>query len=108
MVAGIDRWVGCIVGGVVVTVYFSAGGLLTAAWVNVVQLAVLFAGFVVVFPLTLNEIGGWSFVVEATRDIEGYWSPLAGRRVRLVLSRDAGPSLYRVAVTFPEGVRRAR
>ena len=60
VVTGIDRWVGCMVGGVVVTVYFSAGGLLTTVWVNVLQQAVLLSGFVVVFPLTLNEIGGWS------------------------------------------------
>ena len=31
--------VGCAIGGVVITVYFAAGGLLTSAWVNVVQLA---------------------------------------------------------------------
>ena len=78
VVTGIDRWVGCMVGGVVVTVYFSAGGLLTTVWVNVLQLAVLLSGFVVVFPLTLNEIGGWSQVVAFTQHIEGYWSPWQG------------------------------
>ena len=78
VVTGIDRWVGCIVGGVVVTVYFSAGGLLTAVWVNVLQLAVLLTGFVVVFPLVLSEIGGWRVVVAATQEIEGYWSPWRG------------------------------
>ena len=58
VITGLDRWVGCIIGGVVVTVYFSAGGLLTSVWVNVLQLGVLLTGFVVVFPLTLSEIGG--------------------------------------------------
>ena len=78
VITNIDRWIGCIIGGVVVTVYFSAGGLLTAVWVNVLQLGVLLAGFVVVFPLTLNEIGGWGPVVAATQDIEGFWNMWQG------------------------------
>ena len=30
--------VGCVIGGLLITIYFTAGGLLTSAWVNVVQL----------------------------------------------------------------------
>ena len=74
VVTGVDRWVGCVIGGLVVTVYFTAGGLLTAAWLNVVQLVVLLTGFVVVFPLTLHAVGGWDPVITATQGIEGYWS----------------------------------
>src|SRR5690242_2857709 len=44
-VTAAPAWVGCVIGGVVITVYFSAGGLLTSAWVNVVQLTVKVAGF---------------------------------------------------------------
>src|SRR4051812_15402924 len=33
VVAGIPKAAGCIVGGLIVTVYFTAGGLLTSAWV---------------------------------------------------------------------------
>ena len=40
-VLGAPRWVGALLGGIVMTAYFSAGGLLTSAWVNVVQLVVL-------------------------------------------------------------------
>ena len=36
---------GCLVAGLVMTTYFVAGGLLSSAWVNLVQLVVLFAGF---------------------------------------------------------------
>jgi SSS family solute:Na+ symporter len=78
VVAGVDRWIGCVLGGLVVTVYFTAGGLLTAVWVNVVQLLVLLVGFVVVLPLALSEVGGWSQVVTATQGIEGYWNPWKG------------------------------
>ena len=33
-VSGLEPWVGSVVGGVVVTVYFTAGGLLTSVRVN--------------------------------------------------------------------------
>src|SRR5438477_4976418 len=36
VVAGVRFAVGCAIGGAVITVYFTAGGLLPAAWVNVV------------------------------------------------------------------------
>ncbi|MYI74488.1 MAG: sodium:solute symporter family protein [Acidobacteria bacterium] len=78
VVTGMDRWAGCVLGGLVVTVYFTAGGLLTAAWVNVVQLAVLLAGFTVVLPLALVEAGGLGQVMTATADLEGYWNPWQG------------------------------
>ena len=78
VVAGVDRWVGCVIAGLVVTVYFTAGGLLTSAWVNVVQLAVLLGGFVVVVPLALTGVGGWESVVAATSDLDDYWNPWQG------------------------------
>ena len=78
VVTGMDRWAGCVLGGLVVTVYFTAGGLLTAAWVNVAQLAVLLAGFAVVLPLALAEAGGLGQVLAATADIEDYWNPWRG------------------------------
>ena len=38
VVAGVPKSIGCILGGLLITVYFAAGGLLTSAYVNVVQL----------------------------------------------------------------------
>jgi SSS family solute:Na+ symporter len=38
VVAGIPKVAGCLIGGGVMIVYFAAGGLLTSAWVNLVQL----------------------------------------------------------------------
>ena len=74
VVVGIPTWAGCAIGGFVVTVYFTAGGLLTSAWVNAVQLVVLLAGFVIVLPLAIGDVGGWTEVVERTRAIDGYWN----------------------------------
>ncbi|MEE2638854.1 MAG: sodium:solute symporter family protein [Acidobacteriota bacterium] len=73
-VSGLDPWVGSLIGGVVVTVYFTAGGLLTSVMVNAVQLTVLLAGFLIVSPIILASVGGLSHVIAETRDIDGYWS----------------------------------
>ena len=58
-VATVPPWLGCAIGGAVITVYFAAGGLLTSAWVNVVQLMVKLGGFAVALPLVLSAAGGW-------------------------------------------------
>ena len=60
VVAGVPKPVGCAIGGVVITVYFAAGGLLTSAWVNVVQLCVKLSGFAIALPLALaRDNGEW-------------------------------------------------
>ena len=62
VVAGSPRWVGALIGGIVVIVYFSAGGLVASAWVNLVQLVVLLAGFAIAIPWALADIGGWAAI----------------------------------------------
>ena len=78
VVIGLPPWVGCLIGGGVVIVYFTAGGLLTAAWVNAVQLVVLLAGFIVALPLAVTATGGWSDIYEATRTVDAYWNVWEG------------------------------
>ena len=58
VIAGIPKPIGCLIGGVVVATYFTAGGLMSSAVVNVVQLTVKMVGFAVVLPLTLRAVGG--------------------------------------------------
>ncbi len=65
VVAGIPKPVGCLIGGIVITAYFTAGGLLTSAWVNVIQLAVMGVGFAIAAPLILVDVGGWTALTEA-------------------------------------------
>lgn len=70
VVIGTPKWQGCLIGGIVVMIYFSAGGLLASAWVNAVQLVVMFAGFLTALPFALAGAGGWPAVaqnVSATR-----------------------------------------
>ena len=74
VVAGVPKWVGCLLGGLVMTAYFTAGGLLSSAWVNVLQLTVILLGFVIALPVALMHAGGWSEVVQKVDAGPGYWS----------------------------------
>jgi SSS family solute:Na+ symporter len=58
VLTGVPRWLGALVGGAIMTVYFTAGGLLGSAHVNVLQLAVMMTGFVLALPVALGNIGG--------------------------------------------------
>jgi SSS family solute:Na+ symporter len=60
VVAGLPKWQGCLIGGVVVTAYFAAGGLLSSAWVNLIQLSVKFTGFLLAVPFAIAAAGGWT------------------------------------------------
>ena len=77
VVAGAPRWLGALVGGVVVIAYFSAGGLVASAWVNLVQLVVLLTGFAIAIPWALADIGGWAAIEaaagQASPDYLSWW-----------------------------------
>jgi solute:Na+ symporter, SSS family len=65
VVAGIPRWEGTIISALVVTTTFMAGGLFGIVWVNVVQLTVLLAGFLVAVPTVLAKAGGLQGIARA-------------------------------------------
>jgi SSS family solute:Na+ symporter len=73
VVAGVPKWAACIVGGVVATAYFAAGGLLTSAWVNTVQVCVKLLGFGIALPLVIAKAGGFA-AVQAQAAPPDYWS----------------------------------
>jgi len=58
VITGAPRWLGALVGGGVMTIYFTAGGLLGSAWVNTLQLAVMMTGFAIALPAALGAAGG--------------------------------------------------
>jgi SSS family solute:Na+ symporter len=62
VVMGVPYWVGSVLGGAVVIVYFTAGGLFSSAWINFLQLIVLGAGFLLSLPAALDSAGGWDEV----------------------------------------------
>ena len=76
-VVGAPRGVGALIGGIVMIAYFSAGGLFTSAWVNLVQLTVLLTGFLIAIPIAIRNAGGWSAVLAAVPQDPEYMNPLA-------------------------------
>jgi SSS family solute:Na+ symporter len=61
------------------TAYFVAGGMLSSVVVNLVQLVVLLAGFLIALPLTLSAVGGLTELRRAVPDAE-FWNFWAGGR----------------------------
>lgn len=60
VVAGIPKEIGVIIGALVTTIYFAAGGLLSAAIVNVVEVVMILIGFAIAVPFIYSFVGGWS------------------------------------------------
>ena len=73
VVAGVPRETGIVIGAVAMTVYFVAGGLLSSAWVNLLQLIVLIGGFVVAMPLLYSGLGGSVAFSNITAPHPGYF-----------------------------------
>lgn len=65
VVAGIPRGWGTAIGALAMLSYFVAGGLLSSAWVNAVQLVVLLAGLLIAVPMVLVRAGGLDAVMAA-------------------------------------------
>jgi solute:Na+ symporter, SSS family len=75
VVAGIPRGTGAAIGAVAMTIYFVAGGLLTSAWVNLLQLVVLMVGFALAIPPVLSALGGLSGITANPALPPGFLDP---------------------------------
>jgi solute:Na+ symporter, SSS family len=60
VLTGMPRWAGALTGGAIMTIYFTAGGLLGSAWVNAFQLIVMLVGLLVALPVAMNSAGGFA------------------------------------------------
>jgi SSS family solute:Na+ symporter len=60
--AGVPHSTGCLIGATVMTAYFAAGGIASAARVNSIQLFVKLAGFALATPLVVAAAGGWDHI----------------------------------------------
>ncbi|HSB09311.1 MAG TPA: sodium:solute symporter family protein [Blastocatellia bacterium] len=106
VVAGTNKPLGCLIAAVVITTYFTLGGLHATARVNVLQLTVKIAGFVIalLFLLTVDQgLGGLktsaAAAVGADR-VDSYfgfagtgWTPVAKYLVTLAPSFVISPGL---------------
>ncbi len=105
VVAGVPRWAGAVTAAIVVVIYFVAGGLLTSAWVNLVQLVVKLTGFLIALPLALSAAGGWAGL-SAPGTPPAFLDPLGHCGTRRSGSFRCCAGVPRVSRTGPEGVRR--
>jgi SSS family solute:Na+ symporter len=71
VVAGVSKPVGCSIAAVVVTTYFTLGGLHATARVNVLQLTVKIAGFVIVLIYLLGAGNGLAGLKESVTSTVG-------------------------------------
>jgi SSS family solute:Na+ symporter len=85
---GISLPAGCAIGALVTVSYFTAGGLLSSAWVNLVQLVVIIAGFAVAVPFAMGAAGGWSAMTAGDAWRTDVWhstGPASGWRLLFLL-----------------------
>jgi SSS family solute:Na+ symporter len=60
VIAGLPRLWGSLLSALILTAYFSGGGLMASAWVNLLQLVVLVVGFSLAVPFAWSAGGGWA------------------------------------------------
>jgi SSS family solute:Na+ symporter len=65
IIVGVPRWAGSLIGAGIMTIYFTAGGLIGTAWVNTIQLMVFLVGFCVALPVVLSNAGGVGVVTSS-------------------------------------------
>jgi SSS family solute:Na+ symporter len=90
-VLGWEGWIGCVIGGAVMTTYSAAGGLKSTAWVNIVQLTVKMLGFFIALPIALAVVGGLSGLRAATPQGD-YWNFFQGGQSGWMYIAFLGPS----------------
>jgi SSS family solute:Na+ symporter len=92
VVADVPKPLACLIGGLVTTVYFTAGGLLTSAWVNLVQLCVMIVGFTLALPLLLSDAGGWAGMLANAPTDDGFTNLWRGGGSGIVYLALLGPA----------------
>jgi SSS family solute:Na+ symporter len=90
-VAGVPRLWGCVIGGLVATTYFAAGGLWSSTLVNAVQVIVLVGGLLLAIPYAWGAAGGLA-TLQPPAVAGDYWNPLAGGRSGVLYLALLGPS----------------
>jgi SSS family solute:Na+ symporter len=88
VVGGFSLLAGCAIGALVTVSYFTAGGLLSSAWVNLVQLIVILAGFAVAVPFAVDAAGGWDAITATAGSQTDVWAstgPGSGWRLLFLL-----------------------
>jgi solute:Na+ symporter, SSS family len=92
VVAGVPRTIGTAAGALLTVLYFVGGGLLSSAWVNLAQLVVLVAGFLVAVPRAVAAGGGLQALATAPGLPADYWNFWSGGQSGIALVALLGPA----------------
>ena len=84
-VTGLPLAAGIALGGLVATAYFTAGGLMTAVWINLLQIIFEIGIMCALVPLSIGRAGGWEAIAAAPVP-DGYWNWWAGWRYLILLA----------------------
>lgn len=114
VVLGWDYTVAILVGAAIILIYTTLGGILAVAWTDVIQIALVLLGLIIIYPLAINLAGGWSSVVAATPPSHfdffpaggssfSYWLWWWGALLGVGLGTLAGPDLYQRAIIAKTG-----
>ncbi len=90
-VADVPRVVSIVFGGLLIGVYFTAGGLLSSAVVNLLQVVVLVAGLAIAIPYAWSAAGGLAALTPPNVP-EDYWNFWSGGTSGLVYLPLLAPS----------------
>lgn len=74
VVFGWPAWLGGLVAIAIVTIYFSAGGLMGSSWVNRVQIVVIVLGFLLAGVMAVSAAGGLDAIRVANPERLGFWA----------------------------------
>lgn len=70
----LDLYLVVLILGLITVIYTMAGGFLAVLMTDVVQFGVLISMLILMIPLSLNEVGGFSTFIEKASEIPGYFS----------------------------------
>ncbi|MBI3932265.1 MAG: sodium:solute symporter family protein [Acidobacteria bacterium] len=86
VVVGVPKAWGCLLSGLILIAYFTGGGLLAAAWVNLLELGVLLAGFLLAVPYAWDAAGGWAILSRPGDGAYGSFTGMGGSAIAGLLA----------------------
>jgi solute:Na+ symporter, SSS family len=84
-VTGLPLTAGIALGGLVATAYFTVGGLMTAVWINLLQIVFEIGIMCALVPLSISRAGGWAAIASAPAP-GGYWDIWSGWNYLILLA----------------------
>ncbi len=75
---GLEFWAGQLVGTAIFVAYVALGGLSAVVWTNVVQLALMWIGILVLAPAAYQAVGGFSSVMTRVEAAAPGWTSPGG------------------------------